>query len=220
MSNFAPYSVFEEKSEYMKQWETSGAPSRDVIYHNQFPQASRGERKIAPMQTSSISFQDIRKPISTQPGTALGGYHDYMTSVQQRPYDPSKNLGLGMPVNSSAFMQESETSQRKRSNGVVQSQFHQSNNYFFQNFETLNHISQREEEINHYMARNPVNTRRDEMEKTRLQDKKQFMNQQGGTIHNFADLTPMTTRSMKGEGIQQNRYIPNGRTQAIPKNLL
>jgi hypothetical protein len=70
-----------------------------------------------------------------------------------------------------------------------------------------------------YGNRNPVNTRRDQMEKTRLQERKEFMNQQGGMMNHFVDLTPQYTRKDKPD-INTSSYVPMARTLAIPKDHL
>lgn len=145
-------------------------------------------------------------------------------------YDSNRNLGLGIPSNSNQNYDRNGDNngmgQRRRCAGVVQNNMHNNNmdissNYAFQNFETLNKIAEKEEEINRYMERNPVNTRRDEIEKERLSDKKNFMKNQGGTLNqnlNFNDLKPQNTRKNENQTIQTN-YIPNGRTMALPKDM-
>lgn len=143
-------------------------------------------------------------------------------------YDANKNLGLGIPSNSNQNYDRNgdinNMGQRRRCAGVVQNNMQNNDirtNYAFQNFETLNKIAEKEEEINRYMDRNPVNTRRDEVEKLRLSDKKTFMNNQSGVLNkslNFNDLKAQNTRKNENQAIQTN-YIPNGRTMAIPKDM-
>jgi len=85
-------------------------------------------------------------------------------------------------------------------------------NFFMSNFETINNTQER----NMFMDRNPVNTRRDEMEKIRNDDRKQFLNNQGGNLTNFTEFQYESTRK-KREQMDISSYIPNSRTMAIPK---
>jgi hypothetical protein len=173
---------------------------------------------------------DIRKPMNSIQSvplnmnnqTAYQPMSNYMFEHNMHyQYDVNKNLGLGIPMNSNQqYDRNGEIGQRRRCAGVVQNnnQGDFAQNYAFQNFETLNKIAEKEEEINRYMDRNPVNTRRDEVAKERLLDKKKFMNTQGGVMNNFNDLTPKNTRSDSKSSVQTN-YIPNGKTLAQPRNL-
>ncbi len=200
-----------------------------VIYNKESPYASQFETHF-----NHHFNNDIRKGINSAPTTPLNPtinnnnqshLSNYMFEHNMHyNYDATRNLGIGIPTNSNQNYDRNGDSngmgQRRRCAGVVQSNI-QNNSYAFQNFETLNKIAEKEEEINRYMERNPVNTRRDEMEKNRLSDKKNFMNLQGGAMnqnHNFNDLKPEYTRKNENHSIQTN-YIPNGRTMAIPHNL-
>ncbi len=199
-----------------------------VIYNNTPSYASQFESNF-----NSNFNNDIRKGMNSAPCVPLNPVQGHLTSHMGNymfehnmhyNYDANRNLGLGIPTNSNQnYDRNGDTNgmgQRIRRANVVQSNM-QDNSYAFQNFETLNKIAEKEEEINRYMERNPVNTRRDEIEKSRLSDKKSFMNVQGGTMnqnHNFNDLKPEYTRKNENHGIQTN-YIPNGRTMAIPRDL-
>ncbi len=203
------------------------------------PQNSRGGRKIDSMDGSAnfqygggfgsyMPFQspqmDLRKGMNTTPHVAHNNNNnDYMFQHNAHyQYNGDRNLGLSMPQNSNQYYdrnaENGNTAQRKRCVGVVQQNI-QHDQYFFQNFETLNKIAQKEEEINRFMDRNPVNARHDEVKKERLNDKKSFMNIQGEHIvHHLQDLKPTNTRKDTKSTVQQN-YIPNGRTMAQPSNL-
>jgi hypothetical protein len=85
-------------------------------------------------------------------------------------------------------------------------------NYFMSNFETINNG----QEINMYQDRNPVNTRRDQLEKTRNSDRQDFLRNQGGNLNNFTKFQYENTRKEKKE-VNISSYIPNSRTMAIPK---
>ena len=108
---------------------------------------------------------------------------------------------------------------KSRFDAPVQQSFQ--TNYFMQNYESLNHISNQrmENEVNMFADRNPVNHRRDNMEKTRLQDKREFMNIQGGNLHNFADLTPQYTRKER-HNVNTSKYVPMAKTLALPKDKI
>ena len=85
-------------------------------------------------------------------------------------------------------------------------------NFFMSNFETINYG----QEKNMYYDRNPVNTRRDEVEKSRNNDRNDFLRSQGGNLHNFTEFQYTNTRKSKN-GIDISSYIPNSRTMALPK---
>ena len=88
-------------------------------------------------------------------------------------------------------------------------------NFFMSNFETINN----NQESNMFIDRNPVNTRRDQMEKTRNQDRNDFLRSQGGNLNNFTEFQYQSTRKKKNE-IDISQYIPNSRTMAIPKEKI
>jgi hypothetical protein len=95
----------------------------------------------------------------------------------------------------------------------VQSQM-QTNYQFFNN-----NINQQSNNISNEL-RNPVNTRRDNLEKNRIKDTQQFMSVQGGVINNFQDLRFSNTRENKNNDINTSSYIPMARTMAIPKEQI
>jgi len=71
-------------------------------------------------------------------------------------------------------------------------------------------------EINNFLTRNPVNSRRDAMEKTRNSERKSFVSTQGGLMNNFVDFNLENTRKDKRD-INTSSYLPMPRTLAIPK---
>ena len=71
-------------------------------------------------------------------------------------------------------------------------------------------------EVNNFLTRNPVNSRRDAMEKLRNTERKSFINDQGGLMNNFVDFNLENTRKDKRE-INTTNYVPMPRTLAIPK---
>lgn len=86
------------------------------------------------------------------------------------------------------------------------------NNYYTTNFETFN----KEDDINKYLTRNPVNSRRDELEKVRNTERQDFMKIQGGVLSNYNDIRCENTRKNKID-INSSNYIAMPRTMAIPK---
>lgn len=190
---------------------------------------SGSDRKVDQAQYINPGL-DIRKGYNSAPSVPLkSNYDNYMTTpvsscihpdtssrdISGRMfehnanymYNAERNLGLGIPMNSNmGYDRNGEVGQRRRCAGpsaTVQSgiQGDPGNQYFFQNFETLNKIAENEEQINRFMDRNPVNTRRDEVEKERLSDRKQFMSSQGGMMATrpgtLSEITPQQTRRNK-----------------------
>ena len=88
-------------------------------------------------------------------------------------------------------------------------------NFFMSNFETIN----KHQENNMFIDRNPVNTRRDEIEKTRNLDRNNFLKTQGGNLMNFTEFQYENTRKDKNS-IDISGYIPNSKTLALPKEKI
>lgn len=88
------------------------------------------------------------------------------------------------------------------------------NDYYTMNFDNMNHYN--DQEINKFLNRNPVDTRRDNLEKTRNIEKQEFLKSQGGMLSNFNDIRVQNTRKDKVE-INSSNYMPMPRTLAIPK---
>ena len=91
------------------------------------------------------------------------------------------------------------------------------NDYYMTSFDNMNHSN--EQEINKYLNRNPVNTRRDNLEKSRNTDRQDFLKSQGGVLNNYSDFKCENTRKNKTE-INSSNYIPMPRTMAIPKDII
>ena len=96
------------------------------------------------------------------------------------------------------------------------------NNYYTNNFETLNNNQLKNntlifENENQYIVRNPTNTKRDQIEKVRNEDKQRFLIQQGGIFNNMPEMSFENTRKGKNS-INSANYIPMARTMAIPKD--
>lgn len=87
--------------------------------------------------------------------------------------------------------------------------------FFMSNFETINN----NQETNMFIDRSPVNTRRDQIERTRNEDRNDFLRNQGGNLNNFTEFQYESTRKKKNE-IDISQYVPNSRTMAIPKEKI
>lgn len=85
-------------------------------------------------------------------------------------------------------------------------------NFAMSNFETINNGQER----NLFIDRNPVNTRRDQIEKTRNSDRNDFLRNQGGNLSNFTEFQYECTRKKKNE-INTSSYVPSAKTMAMPK---
>ena len=88
------------------------------------------------------------------------------------------------------------------------------NNYYTMSFDNMNNHNN--QEINNFLTRNPVNTRRDNIEKVRNSETQDYMKTQGGILGNFIDIKHENTRKYKDE-INSSNYIPMPKTMAIPK---
>jgi hypothetical protein len=108
-----------------------------------------------------------------------------------------------------------QNSQNNHSSVQRSMQDKQITNSIMTNFETLNG----HQEINHFLERNPVNTRRDQLEKIRNSDRHHFLEKQGGNLHNFTNFQTQNTRKVRND-INTNSYVPMGKTMAIPKENL
>ena len=103
----------------------------------------------------------------------------------------------------------SSNSRSKNNETPVQSSFQ--TNYYMTNF-----FSSVQEDHNHYLPRNPTNTRRDCLEKSRQLDSQDFMKFQGNDLGHFNDLKAESTRKVKND-INSTSYVSMPRTLAIPK---
>jgi hypothetical protein len=88
------------------------------------------------------------------------------------------------------------------------------NNYYTTSFDNLN--IENNLEINKYLTRNPINSRRDDLEKIRKTEQQDFLKIQGGLMSDFNDIKIENTRKYK-DSINSSNYIPAPRTLAIPR---
>ncbi len=139
------------------------------------------------------------RPVISNPSIPLYYNHDsYMNDKGKQNY----NLDVERSITSS---------RNDKDYRPVQSQM-QSNYQFFNNNNNNNN------NINEF--RNPVNTRRDNLEKSRQSDTQQFRSVQGGPISNFQDIRCVNTRTNKNNDINTSSYTPMARTLAIPKEQI
>lgn len=101
------------------------------------------------------------------------------------------------------------TRAKQTTTNPVQSSFQ--NNYYMTNFFTS------KQEHNPFLPRNPTNTRRDQLEKSRQLETQEFMQFQGGSmLTSLTDLKAESTRRTRND-INSASYISMPRTMAIPK---
>jgi hypothetical protein len=147
--------------------------------------------------------QDIFRPMISNPSIPLRYNHEHYT------LDNNSLLNHNFDIERSSISSRNDCINTKK---PVQNNFQ--NNYYTMTFDDLNH--QNNQEINKFLSRNPVNTRRDTLEKVRNEDKQDFMKSQGGMLSNFIDIKVENTRKDKNI-INSSNYIPMPRTMAIPK---
>jgi hypothetical protein len=146
---------------------------------------------------------DNFRPIISNPSVPLRYNHEHYT------LDNNSLLNSNFDIERSSISSRNEYINIKK---PVQSNFQ--NNYYTMTFDDLNH--QNNQEVNKYLTRNPVNTKRDVLEKSRNEDKQDFLISQGGIMSNFKDIKIENTRKDKNI-INSSNYIPMPRTMAIPK---
>lgn len=138
--------------------------------------------------------RDFLRPVISNNSIPLYYNHEsYMNDKGNKTYDVERSI---------------MSSRNDKNYRPVQSQM-QSNYQFFNNNNNNNNI------INEF--RNPVNTRRDNLEKSRQSDTQQFRSIQGGPINNFHEIKYVNTREYKNNDINTASYTPMARTLAIPK---
>jgi hypothetical protein len=125
---------------------------------------------------------------------------------------------LDMNAQSFYDIERSAMSTRNNSNLIeknepVQNSFQ--NNYHTMQFD--NRTNDNNEEVNKFLTRNPVNTKRDDIEKSRNVERQNFMKIQGGPLTSFNDLRVENTRKGRVE-INSSSYVPMPKTMAIPTN--
>jgi len=144
---------------------------------------------------------DFLRPMISNPSIPIYNNHE--------SYTFDKNSFL----NNMDIERNMQSSRIDRNNKPIQSHMQSSYQFFNNNMLTNQQVNN---DDTFFQMRNPVNTRRDSMEKTRSSDTQQFLSHQGGPINNFADIRYTNTRQDK-KNINVSSYIPMARTLAIPK---
>jgi hypothetical protein len=167
--------------------------------------------RIFESDVNNVKQEDFWRPKMSNESKPISNKHEN--------YIFDKNANLFYQNNINNYFQPVNT--RMENNGPVQGTFQTENfqnsfqNNYMNNYETINS----NQEVNRFLERNPVNTRRDNMEKIRNADTNQFLTKQGGNLHNFTDFKIETTRKDRNM-INTNTYIPMGKTMSIPKENL
>ena len=147
-------------------------------------------------------------------------YNQQQQQQNQQPFHDNFMQPLSTRLDHTSYSPEStlpsfQNSQNNSYSVQKSMQDNQISKSIMTNFETLNG----HQEVNHFLERNPVNTRRDQLEKIRNSDRNHFLEKQGGNLHNFADFQTQNTRKVRND-INTNSYVPMGKTMAIPKEHL
>jgi hypothetical protein len=155
---------------------------------------------------------DFFRPIISNPQVPMSFNHDQYF-YDNNIYDQTNNF-----FNDIERSSISTRNKAVESKTPVQSNFQ--NNYFTMNYETFNNNLQYNDiEANKIYTRNPVNTRRDLLEKERNSDKQDFLKLQGGYANGVPEFKFETTRRGKYE-INSSSYVPMPKTMAIPKEKI
>ena len=150
---------------------------------------------------------DFFRPIISNPSIPISYNHE--NYIQDNNY-----MNINVQHNMIDLERNSICTRNNNSNIKQPAQLSFQQDYYSKNFETLNH--ENIQEVNKFLTRNPVDSRRDDLEKTRNIEKQDFLKIQGGNLNNFTNFKVEYTRKSKNE-INSSNYIPMPRTMAIPK---
>jgi hypothetical protein len=174
------------------------------MYFAPYPEHTKQTRTNNNLNNQNTN--DFFRPVLSNPSIPINFNHDHYskdihTSVNQQDLERSSISTRNMNVNIKK---------------PVQNEFQ--NNYYTTNYDTLNNnpYMNNLNDNDSILTRNPVNTRRDALEKSRNVEKQDFMSIQGGALNNFTDFKYETTRKSKNN-INTSSYITMPRTMAIPK---
>ena len=172
---------------------------------NQNGQTNNEKNKTSNPFNQLKQNEDFLMPKISNMGQPLNKKHESYMFDRNAELFYSQNQGNYMnPVNTRSF------DSNANSNIPVQNSFQ--TNYYMSNFETIN----QQQEQSMFLDRNPVNSRRDQMEKSRNTDRVSFLNTQGGNLTNFTPMSIESTREKK-KHIDISSYIPNSVNMAVPK---
>lgn len=183
------------------------------------------ERSFIPTRNTgdSISYtstpiEKIKKINNSEPNN----YYNNSSILMNNGERPIQSRGIGGRPGQSRYCESKSIHSRPSDSRPVQSRPVQESiqNNSFLSFNQFQPPQLRDDlEVNNFLTRNPVNSRRDEMEKLRNTERKSFINDQGGLMNNFVDFNLENTRKDKRE-INTANYVPMPRTLAIPKENL
>lgn len=162
------------------------------------------------LNTSFDNRNDFLRPKISNPSIPIQNNHDHYL------YDPMINninvddgLGAAININNERFGISTRNTYIDQKRNPVQNSFQHNYTMEFSNMSNL-----QDNEINKYLIRNPVNTRRDNIEKIRNSERQDFLNIQGK--NDFHNLRFENTRKDKID-LNSSKYIPMAKTMAIPK---
>jgi hypothetical protein len=182
------------------------------MFLNSQPQHTKQTRTNNNLPNTN-SIDNFLRPASSQISTPIIYNHDsYMI-------DHNSRVMHSIDIERNFLNTRHSGSDTSRKTEQVQSLFQ--NDYYTKNFNINNtenkNIDLNDEfQLNPYLTRNPVNTRRDQMEKSRNVERQSFIKTQGGVLNNYADFSLQTTRKDKNT-INSSSYTPMPKTLAIPK---
>ena len=179
------------------------------------PQHTKQTRTTNNLPNNSINQDNFLRPIISNIPEPISCNHDnYMM-------DHNARVMHSIDIERNFSNTRNPEFNNDRRAGPVQSSFQ--NDYYMTNFNKINNsigsnnINLNDEYgANTYLTRNPVNTRRDQMEKSRNVERQDFIKTQGGPLNNFADFSLQCTRKDRNT-INSSNYVPMPKTLAIPK---
>ena len=181
-------------------------PNNYMVNLSPFPEHTKMTRCNNNLREDNNRIDFLRPIISNQSIPIVSDHEHYL-------YD--SNINECNYMNQFDIERASISTRNENSNSRKPVQSTIQTNYYSTNFETLNNSI--DNDANKYLTRNPVNTRRDNLEKERNNDKNDFLKYQGGMLNgNYSDLRVESTRKNRND-INSSSYVPMARTLAIPK---
>jgi len=154
---------------------------------------------------------DFFRPMISNPSIPMSYNHEHYY------FDNNTNINNLFDIERNSISTRNVTVDSRKS--AVQNSFQ--NDYYMSNYNTINNTmnnignTMNIDDMN--LTRNPVNTRRDQLEKERNNEKNEFRQIQGGYMNeNFTDFRVTNTRKGRND-INSSSYVPMARTLAIPK---
>ena len=188
------------------------------MFLNSQPQHTKQTRTQNNLPNNSLKHDNFLRPIISNIPEPISCNHDnYMM-------DHNARVMHSIDIERNMSNTRNPDFNNNRRVGPAQSSFQ--NDYYTTNFNNINNINNNIDNNNinlndefggnTFLTRNPVNTRRDQMEKSRNVERQDFMKVQGGPLNNFADFSLQCTRKDRNT-INSSNYIPMPKTLAIPK---